>query len=72
MKRVYIGDDTAWDSDEIFSRFVAMKSWAAVNCESFITMQVADVSDVSMAHDYMAEFTFNNDSDVVLFILRWK
>lgn len=72
MKKIYIGDNINWKGDEVFTRFNCMKAWAGVNCKSFTDMHVCDVSDVSMEHDYVAEFTFGDDEDMMLFILRWQ
>lgn len=52
--------------------FSEMKQWAEEHCNSFGTMDIVDVSDVSPYYDYVAEFTFGDARDETLFTMRWS
>jgi len=51
--------------------FEEAAEWAQKYCPSFVSMDIADVSDVSQ-WDQLAEYKFTDDKDLAFFILRWK
>lgn len=70
MIKVCIGDKIEWkDSRDEFSE---MQYWAQEHCKSFVAMVLTDISDVSIYHDYVAEFRFTDEQDVTLFTMRWS
>lgn len=71
MRVVYLGDsDTTFDqADDYFKRAA---DWAKQQCPTFVSYHVQDVSDVSIQHDYIAEYRFRDSRDVMLFTLRWS
>lgn len=52
--------------------FHNVATWARENCPSFKTYNVTDVSDFSIRYDLVAEYSFDDEQDVVLFKLRWS
>jgi hypothetical protein len=66
MISVYISDQLVGPG------FSEMKQWAEEHCKSFSTMNIVDVSDVSLYYDYVAEFTFTDERDETLFTMRWS
>jgi hypothetical protein len=46
--------------------------WALENCASYDGNEVVDVADFSYEYDVLAEYTFKNEEDAVMFLLRWK
>ena len=45
--------------------------WALEHCLSYDGHEVVDVSDFSYEHDLLAQYTFKDEQDVVIFTLRW-
>lgn len=69
MIKIYIGDREHWS--EPLDEFNEMKYWAYAHCKSFVEMILTDVSDVSLYHEMVAEFRFNDQRDATMFTLRW-
>ena len=58
-----------WDQASQYYRDA--NSWALENCASYDGHEVIDVSDFSYEHDLLAQYTFKNEQDSFMFILRW-
>jgi hypothetical protein len=69
MIKVCIGSDRDWNDAQ--DEFSDMQYWANKNCKSFVAMTLHDVSDVSIYYDLVAEFSFRDDKDAMLFKLKW-
>ena len=52
--------------------FWKIKKWAKAHCTSFIWMEVADVSDVSLQWDELASYYFDDERDALMFKLKYK
>ncbi len=52
--------------------FWKIKKWCLANTESFVWMDVTDVSDATLLYDEIASFYFYKESDKVLFALKFK
>jgi len=63
---VYISD-TQYTHDEL----VNITEWALENCECYHGFKTIDVSDVSLTSDYVYEFHFTSQRDVLAFKLVW-
>ena len=71
MKVVYLNDTgIPYDAAEQF--FAEAAAWASRQCASYIDYHVQDVSDVSYANDFVAEYGFEDPKDAMMFRLRWK
>lgn len=62
-------NDTEFDVAQQY--FARAHRWAQVQCPSYVGHEVIDVSDFSLYNDTLAEYTFNEEKDVVLFKLKW-
>ena len=71
MKVVYLTDENV-DYDYALKYFEDAAIWASSHCASFIDYHAQDVSDVSLQYDYVAEYRFHDQQDVLLFTLKWK
>jgi hypothetical protein len=68
---VYLNDtDLAYE--QALERFADANRWAQEMCASYCGHNIEDISDFSMLNDLIAEYTFNNEADSVLFSLRWQ
>lgn len=57
--------------DQLKGTPVDIKRWCLENCPSFVWMNEADVSDVSLQWDYVYGFYFLEQDDANWFSLRW-
>jgi hypothetical protein len=71
MKAVYLNDEGK-SYEEAKTYFLEADAWALHNCQSYVGFNSQDVSDFSMYHDLVAQFTFLDEQDVVLFTLKFK
>ena len=70
MVEIYLNDaNMNQDQSELY--FMRADWWAREHCSSYQGHHVQDVSDVSYTHDYVALYTFADDSDATLFKLKW-
>jgi hypothetical protein len=71
MKVVYLNDaDIPYEQAEEY--FAEAAAWASRQCSSFVDYHVQDVSDVSLIHDFITEYRFDDSKDAILFQLKWK
>ncbi len=71
MISVYLGDEgVPYDNAEAHFRNIA--EWAKDQCPSFAGYNMQDVSDVSLANDYVTVYLFNDKKDAEWFTLKWK
>jgi len=68
---VYL-NDTGIPYDEAEEHFAEAAAWASRYCLSFVDYHVQDVSDFSYTNDFIAQYTFTDSKDVLLFQLKWK
>ena len=52
--------------------FWKIKKWALAHCQSFVWMDVSDVSDVSYQWDELACYYFGEERDALMFKLKYK
>lgn len=69
--RAYVNDmgSPSYDFNRVY--FEDMANWAKEHCGSFISFEIADVSDVSLIYDEVAEFCFGNEQDLLMFKLKY-
>ena len=70
MIKVHVGDRIEWSDSR--DEFLEIQQWAQDHCKSFVEMNLTDVSDLSMYHDIVGEFTFTDERDVTMFKIRWS
>lgn len=71
MFEVYLNDsDKSYEAAE--QHFESAHRWAKKHCASYQKHEVMDVTDVSHTHDLVARYLFRDESDVVIFQLRWS
>lgn len=68
MTKVIMKESINWDDPILV--FNKMKAWAKKNCDSFVGMQIEDVSDL-VYYDFVATFEFGNVDDANIFIFIW-
>lgn len=56
----------------IYNHYDEAAGWALEHCPSFVGYDPIDVSDVSLEHDVLCEYTFNDARDATAFKLRWS
>ena len=71
MIEVYL-NDSGMDYDESELYFHNADHWAREHCESYVSCDVQDVSDVSYQYDNIALYLFREERDAMLFQLKWK
>ena len=49
-----------------------IKKWARAHCQSFVWAELVDTSDVSYDYDSVSAFYFTEESDKIMFALKWK
>jgi hypothetical protein len=69
--RAYVNDMGSPSYDFNHAYFEDMADWAKEHCGSFISFEIADVSDVSLIYDEVAEFCFGNEQDLLMFKLKY-
>ena len=47
-------------------------NWVKENLKSVVSMNVVDVSDVTLFNDYVAQYEFSNEGDSLSFKNKWK
>lgn len=52
--------------------FAQADQWAQEHCQSYRGYEVTDVSDVSLVYDNVASYSFGNEQDALIFMLRWR
>ena len=71
MISVFIADDgMTYEQAELY--FKELNAWAQQNCTSYRGYRVQDVADFSPVNDIIAQFGFDNESDVTWFKLKWQ
>ena len=71
MVEVYLNDaGIAYEAAE--QHFAEAAAWATRHCDSFEFYYVQDVSDVSYQYDHVAQYSFGNEQDALLFQLKWR
>lgn len=58
------------DYDKAKEYFSELARWACVNCKSFISIELVDVSDVSLISDIIAVYKFEDEKDLLMFTLK--
>ena len=71
MKVVYL-NDTGIPYEQAEEYFAEAAAWASRQCSSFVNYHVQDVSDVSLINDFITEYQFQDQTDALLFQLKWK
>jgi len=71
MIEVYL-DDRGIDYDFAEQHFLNADIWARENCGSYRGYNVQDVSDFSYVNDWIAQYLFEDERDVLIFTLRWR
>ena len=64
-------DDTGIPYEHVYEHFSYVDKWAREHCKSYRKYEAVDVSDASLTNDVVAEYVFGNESDAVLFKLKW-
>ena len=69
--RAYVNDigSPSYDFNRVY--FEDMAEWAKEHCRSFKSFEIADVSDVSILYDEVAEFCFEDEQDLLMFKLKY-
>ena len=70
MFEVYL-NDARMDYDESERHFHNADAWAREHCESYVSHDVQDVSDVSYYYDNIALYLFREERDALMFRLKW-
>lgn len=70
MVLVYL-NDAGLDYTVAEQLFGDADAWAREFCDSYILLEVIDISDFSGHADTVAEYSFRDDSDAMIFRLRW-
>jgi len=70
MFEVYL-NDARMDYDESEIYFHNADHWAREHCESYVSYDVQDVSDVSYYYDNIALYLFRDERDALMFRLKW-
>ena len=52
--------------------FDMIYNWVKENLKSVVSMNVVDVSDVTLFNDYVAQYEFSNEGDSLSFKNKWK
>ena len=71
MIQVYLSDEHR-GYEQAIEDFRQADAWAQENCASYAGHDVVDVSDFSMNYDTVAEYNFAQESDALIFKLRWR
>lgn len=71
MLEVYLTDEGI-PYEQAEDHFAEAAAWASRQCHSYVDYHVQDVSDHSYLFDFVAQYTFTDPKDVVLFQLKWK
>jgi len=71
MIQVYLSDEHR-GYEQGLEDFKQADAWAQENCASYAGHSVVDVSDVSLRFDTVAEYNFGQESDALIFKLRWR
>lgn len=67
---VYL-NDTGLDYAIAEQLFADADAWAREFCDSYLLCDVIDVSDFIGHADTVAEYSFNDECDAILFTLAW-
>lgn len=71
MKVVYL-TDTGIPYERAEEHFAEAAEWASQHCLSYVDYHVQDVSDHSYLFDFVAQYTFTDPKDALLFEIKYK
>lgn len=69
---ILINDERSGGYEYNRSYFTNIHLWALEHCESYVGMNIQDVSDVSLQWDEIAAYEFGQEKDALLFKLKWQ
>lgn len=71
MISIYL-DDAGIAYQHVYKHYATVDRWAKDHCAGYRGYKTADVSDVSLTTDVIAQYTFDNEQDATIFLLKWK